>query len=226
MVAERFSHLVRRLTDPEVTQRLADAMPRIGGAESAVLILLADQDDPDVVYTERSATLRHHAGQVSFPGGRREADDPDVVTTALRETREEIGLDPGAVRVLGQLPARGLPVSAFDVVPVVGSWRGDRPVGVMDAAEVAAVHRYPISVLADPANRVTASLPGTGPVGPAWVLGGVFLWGFTGMLTASLLRLGGWSRPWDTSKVVEVPARFRIAESSTVAGTDVEEADA
>jgi hypothetical protein len=116
-------------------------------------------------------------------------------------------------------------VSAFDVVPVVGSWSGNTPIGAVDAGEVAAVHRFPISVLGDPANRVTASLPGVGPVGPAWVLGEVFLWGFTGMLTASLLRLGGWSRPWETSKVIEVPARFRIAERATMAGTNLEEAE-
>lgn len=175
---------------------------------AAVLVLLSDQPEPDLVLTVRSATLRHHAGQVAFPGGQREVEDPSPVSTALRETREEIGLGADQVTALGQLSSRDVWVSANLVVPVVGLWKGDAPISPQDSNEVAQIVRWPLATLADPSHRVMARHP-AGGVGPAWQMGEVFMWGLTANVVDAVLRLGGWELPWDKGHQVEVPPRFR-----------------
>lgn len=205
---EHFDMLVDALANPRLAERLATERRPEGAPGAAVLLLLSEYDDPDLLFTERSAHLRRHAGQISFPGGGFEPQDADYVATALRETWEEVGLPPDQVSVLGQLPATRLPVSSYDVAPVVGTWSGDDPLVLASPVEVAAIHRWRVSELVDPANRVTWKLPG-GHRGPAWQFGDIFLWGFTAYLTDALLRLGGWWRPWDTERVVEVPNRFQ-----------------
>lgn len=181
---------------------------------AAVLILLSDADRPDIVVTERSAHLNHHAGQVSFPGGQIDPTDAGPVEAALRETREEIGLAPSAVQVLGTLPVSHVAASGFDVVSVVGTWSGHEPVWAIDPAEVAAVYRFPVDGLADPLTRRSARLPG-GYVGPAFVFPDpndpateVVIWGFTAHIIDRLLPLGGWERAWDRDRTIEIPRRF------------------
>ncbi|WP_316669481.1 CoA pyrophosphatase [uncultured Propionibacterium sp.] len=200
--------LTRALADPVTADLLpAGWRARGRGRPSAVLLLLSDGPDPSLVYTERAAGLRNHGGQLSFPGGRAERVDDDAVATALREANEEIGLDADAVHVLGAMPAVSLSVTGFDVVPVVGWWRADAVLAPGDPHEVASIRTWPVSVLADPAGRVSARRAGR-TIGPAWRLGELFLWGFTALLTDLLLRIGGWERPWDAGRVVEVPERF------------------
>lgn len=204
-----FETLTARLADPDLADRLSPERRPHGPSRAAVLLLLSAAEDPDLLFTERGRGLRNHAGQVSFPGGGRESGDADEVATALREAREEVGLSPRHVHVLGTLPATRLPVSRFDVAPVVGWWAGVEPLAITSPDEVAAIHRWRVSELADPAHRVTSQHP-SGHRGPAWQFGDVFLWGFTAYLTDALLTLGGWARPWHRSRVVEVPARFLI----------------
>ena len=95
-------------------------LPKQPWRRAAVLLaLLADGDDISVVFTLRTAHLHAHAGQVSFPGGGAEAHDADAIATALRESHEEIGLDPARVQVLGTLDSY-ITVSGYEVTPVVG----------------------------------------------------------------------------------------------------------
>jgi 8-oxo-dGTP pyrophosphatase MutT (NUDIX family) len=92
-----------------------------GGTEAAVLLALYGYPDhPGLVFTERRLDLRRHAGEISFPGGRRDHDDEPLETTALREAEEEVGLPPAAVRMAGALPPVGTFVTGYKVHPFVG----------------------------------------------------------------------------------------------------------
>jgi 8-oxo-dGTP pyrophosphatase MutT (NUDIX family) len=205
------------VTVPPWLQPLVDALPTArpeqlsrflppdeGGRRSAVLVLFGEgPDGPDLLFIERAATLRSHAGQPAFPGGAQDDTDAGPVAAALREAQEEVGLDPAGVDVLGTLPALFLPPSGFVVTPVLAWWREPHDVGVVDRAEVAAVARIPIAELVDPANRLSISHP-SGWIGAAFAVRGLLVWGFTAGLTDRLLALGGWERPWDRSRVQEL----------------------
>lgn len=182
-------------------ERLSRFVPPSDGSgrHSAVLMLFASPDgaaEADVLLLQRAATLRSHAGQVAFPGGGTDPTDISSAATALREASEEVGLRPDTVDILAELPALFLPPSGYVVTPVLGHWREPHPVGVVDAAEVAAVRRLPVAELVDPANRFTVAHP-SGFRGPGFEVAGLFVWGFTAGLLDRLLRLAGWERPWD-----------------------------
>ena len=174
------------------------------GRPAAVLALFSTGPDPELLFTERAATLRRHAGQVSFPGGRLEAADPTAEDAALREAAEEVGLDPRGVDVLGRLPGTRLS-RAFNTTVVVGAWSGEQPLQA-DPGEVAQVLRYPLERLES--SEVRVMTPTSRGQGPAFVLDDIVIWGFTAHLTDRLLELGGWARPWDRTRVVTIPERF------------------
>jgi 8-oxo-dGTP pyrophosphatase MutT (NUDIX family) len=179
--------------------------PDGGGRESAVLLLFGEgPDGPDLLLIERASTVSSHAGQPAFPGGAVDDDDADVVAAALREAHEETGLDPSGVHVFATLPALWLPPSGFVVTPVLGWWREQSPVGVVDPGEIAAVVRVPLAELLDPANRVSVSHP-SGFVGPAFAVRGLLVWGFTAGLLSRLLALAGLEKPWDVSVTRPLP---------------------
>lgn len=104
-----------------------------------------------VLLTQRSAELKHHAGQVSFPGGRMEEHDADVVQTALRETHEEVGIPPQAIDVVGYLPPMPT-VTGYAVTPVVGLISDDVPLRI-DRTEVEYAFEVPLAFLLDPRNE-------------------------------------------------------------------------
>lgn len=189
------------------TAALAAGNPPAGVQPAAVLVLLSPT--PDLTFVERAHTLRAHPGQLAFPGGRLD-DGEGPVEAALRETYEEIRLHPREVTVLGSLAAHLGEGRPFNVTAVVGRWDGRSPIAAGDPAEVADVHRLSVAELADPAHRLTAVLERGGQVHrtPAFVMGELFLWGYSALLTDLVLRLGGWERPWDHSRVSAVPERF------------------
>ncbi|WAP52347.1 CoA pyrophosphatase [Arthrobacter sp. ATA002] len=200
--------LLRRSVDPATARR------------AAVLILFGDLDDQpsdfrsagvpdelDVLLVERAATLNDHPGQVAFPGGSLDASDAGPEAAALREAQEETGLDPDGVVVLGTLPQVGLPVSNFLVTPVLGWWDRPTPVDVVDYGESASVFRVPVADLLNPANRRTAVMRHGAGVhrSPAFLVNGVLVWGFTGIILNAVLEELGWTLPWDEEREI-VPA--------------------
>ncbi len=149
-----------------------------------------------VLLTQRTAHLRDHAGQISFPGGRSEAFDADATATALREAQEEVGLAPGSVEVLGELPTYTT-VTHFVVTPVVGIVRQAQPYQ-LDAQEVDSAFEVPLSFLMTPANhqrhrythegqsRDFLAMPWRDPSHPEPER---FIWGATAAMLRNVYRL-------------------------------------
>ena len=149
--------LRQRFADPP---RWAPELPGDGGRfkpegeaiAAAVLVPLVMRDNGlHVLLTQRTAHLREHAGQISFPGGRSEIDDVDEVATALRETEEEIGLDRSFIEVIGQLPVYTT-VTSFVVTPVVALVQPGFTL-LPDSFEVAEVFEVPLAFLMAPAHH-------------------------------------------------------------------------
>jgi 8-oxo-dGTP pyrophosphatase MutT (NUDIX family) len=184
--------------------------PPTGGRRSAVLILLGEQPEsgPDVLVLQRAASLRNHAGQPAFPGGGADPDDADAEATALREASEEVGLDPRTATMVATLPRLWIPVSGYVVTPVLAWWHAPHAVHPASPIEVAGVHRVPIRELVDSANRMKVRHQ-SGFTGPAFEVQGMLIWGFTAGVLSTLLDLGGWTLPWDETRVRDLPAVTR-----------------
>ena len=212
------AHLVDQLDrlEPQFFSRFLP--PDEGGRQSAVLILFGPGVDgeEDVVLTERSHSMRSHAGQVSFPGGAIDPADSGPVGAALREAREEVGLDPAGVQVVAELPALYLPPSNFVVTPILAWWAEPSPIDIVDHREVARVLRVPLSELTDPAKRFTITHP-SGFVGPAFDVDGLLVWGFTAGLLSKIIELAGLERSWDQGDHRPLPAHFVGPRDGSVA---------
>lgn len=169
--------------EPEISREPLSA--DVALMPAAVLIpLVMRMPEPTLLFTERTAHLSAHAGQISFPGGRVEKQDVSPVEAALRETQEEIGLDRQHIEVLGILPDY-VTVSGFRVTPVVALVQPPFELRA-DPAEVAAIFEAPLSFLMDGANHQCRTF--NSPIGErrtfyAMPYGEHFIWGATaGML--------------------------------------------
>lgn len=184
-IRERFAQT--RNQHPVVEAGLADDEPLIA---AAVLIpIVARASGLTLLLTQRTAHLRDHAGQVSFPGGRCEHDDPDPVFTALREAEEEVGVVPAQVEVFGCLPEY-LTSTGFRITPVVGLVTP--PLNLrLDDFEVAEVFEPPLEFVLDPANRRRETIEYRGVQREYWTMPwkGYYIWGATAGMLVSLQRL-------------------------------------
>ncbi len=112
--------VLREIADPVAPHPLLHAArPPSHPVPAAVLVPITCDERAEILLTVRHSALRSHPGQISFPGGRVDATDGDVAATALREAWEEVGIEPGAVEVLGSLPPY-LTGTGYSVVPVLG----------------------------------------------------------------------------------------------------------
>jgi len=162
-----------------------------GFVAAAVLVpLLCREEGVFLGYTLRPDEMPTNAGQISFPGGRRDPGDASLVATALREAEEELGIAPEHVEVLGKIDDVPTPVG-FVITPVVG-WLADPPEVVICEREVCEYFEVPIDELVDPANftdRGEREIAGiTYPV-PEFHVQGRLIWGATARITQRLLEV-------------------------------------
>ncbi len=164
---------------------------------AAVLLLVVNHPaQRTVVFTQRTAHLADHAGQISFPGGRCDAGDRTAERTALREAEEEVGIAPGRVEVLGRLPEYRTS-TGFSVTPVVG-WAEPPLAYRPDPHEVEDVFEVPLGFLLDARNHRYESAFYRGRMRRYWAMpyGERYIWGATaGMLVTFHRVLAGGGRP-------------------------------
>lgn len=158
---------------------------------AGVLIPLIDHGGSDigVLLTQRSADLKTHAGQVSFPGGRVEPGDQDITATALRETEEEVGIEQDGISVIGYL--RPMPtITGYAVTPVVGLIEGGYELSV-DTSEVEFVFEVPLEFLLEPGNRkpVRRDLHGSSVVMAEYHFQGKRIWGATAFILERFIKI-------------------------------------
>jgi 8-oxo-dGTP pyrophosphatase MutT (NUDIX family) len=169
--------------------------PEPGDRLAAVLVLLVGTDEPDVVFTERAATMSRHAGEMSFPGGLQDPEDDDLRATALRETAEELGVDVAAADVLGALPPIHTSVSGILVIPFVAVL-GELPELTVSDAEIARVVRVGLRKLAAIEEQRVREDNGIRWRGWWYVNGDTTVWGATGFMVHALLELVRKEAPW------------------------------
>ena len=173
---------------PDALKKRFDTDLKVAGV---LIPVVQRQVEPTVLLTRRSAALAHHAGQVSFPGGRMEPDDRDIVHTALRETHEEVGIVADAIEVVGCLPSMPT-VTGYAVTPVVGLVDNVSRL-LLDPMEVAVAFEVPLRFLLDRRNEHWGKRTIDGHDVPVveFRYGGERIWGATAsMLLAFRSALG------------------------------------
>lgn len=123
---------------------------------AAVLVAITDRPAPGLILTQRTETLRRHAGQIAFPGGRIDPGDAGPIAAALREAEEEIALAPDRVRLIGATD-RYRTGTGYDITPVIGIIPADLAL-MPGEGEVAAVFEVPLDHVLDPANHIEAEV--------------------------------------------------------------------
>ncbi len=162
--------------------------------ESAVLLLLYPSDPGNLhtLFIQRAGGRKVHSSQIAFPGGKRDHDDPDLQSTALREAKEEVGVDPGQVQLLGPLTEIFIPPSGYLVAPYVG-WIAHRPSFLPEPSEVKAILEAPIERFIGPeaigTRKVRAGKGGVRLTVPAYEWQGHPIWGATAMMLSELTML-------------------------------------
>jgi 8-oxo-dGTP pyrophosphatase MutT (NUDIX family) len=157
---------------------------------AAVLLLVVNHPaDPTVVFTQRTAHLADHAGQISFPGGRVDAGDATPERTALREAEEEVGIAADRVEILGRLPEYHTS-TGYCVTPVVG-WAEPPLAFRPDPHEVADVFEVPLAFLLDAGNHRYESAFYKGRMRKYWAMpyGERFIWGATAGMLVTFQRI-------------------------------------
>ncbi len=182
--------LRQRLAGPRQLQVvIEDAVPARLTSAAVLVPVIERPEGLTVLFTQRTAHLNDHAGQVSFPGGRCEVTDASPVFTALRETEEEIGLAPELIEILGIL-SEYRTGTGFSVTPVVGLVRPPFDLHP-DSFEVAEVFETPLAFLLDPANHQRHSMEIGGVLRHYYAMPyeGHFIWGATAGMLVSLHHL-------------------------------------
>ncbi len=177
--------LARRL----LTANAAAAMETRGGTDAAVLLALYGwPGEPGLIFTERRADLRRHAGEISFPGGRQDEADADLSATALREAQEEIRLDPAAVELVGALPPVSTFVTGYRVHPFVGLVAAPAELNLEpNPTEVETVLTFSLELLWESYEMRRLVRRGVPIHTPTYEVEGQLIWGATARILSHLL---------------------------------------
>jgi 8-oxo-dGTP pyrophosphatase MutT (NUDIX family) len=176
------------LRDLLLTPEQAVAMDAPGRTDAAVLVPIFHRSgEPVAVFTERRADLRRHAGEISFPGGRRDSPDEDLRTTALREAEEEVGLARDEVDLVGALPPVGTLVTGYRVFPFVGLVEPGR-IWAPQPTEVARVLELSLDDLVRGHERKRLTRRGVPIKTPTYTVDGHLVWGATARIVQHLLE--------------------------------------
>ncbi len=161
-----------------------------GGTDAAVLLpLYGWPEEPGLIFTERRADLRRHAGEISFPGGRQDDGDADLAATALREAEEEIALDPAAVELCGALPPTSTFVTGYRVHPFVGRVAHPAELGLEpNPAEVETVLTFSLDLLRENYEMRRLIRRGVPIHTPTYEVEGHLIWGATARILGDLIE--------------------------------------
>lgn len=160
-----------------------------GGTDAAVLLPLHGwPEKPGLIFTERRADMRRHAGEISFPGGRRDEGDADFAATALREAEEEIGLDPATVELCGALPPAATFVTGYRIHPYVGLVADPSELNLEpNPAEVETVLAFSLAGLRNGYAMRRLIRRGVPIHTPTYEVDGHLIWGATARILGDLL---------------------------------------
>jgi 8-oxo-dGTP pyrophosphatase MutT (NUDIX family) len=180
---------VARLAELLLTPEEAISMEARGGTDAAVLVALYGwPEEPGLLFTERRADLRRHAGEISFPGGRRDEGDVDLAATALREAQEEIGLHPAAVELNGALPPVSTFVTGYCIHPFVGQIAHPGELGLEpNPSEVETVLTFSLEVLRTSYDMRRLVRRGVPIHTPTYTVDEHQIWGATARILGDLL---------------------------------------
>ena len=157
---------------------------------SVLLLLFPEGEQLYICLTKRPQTMKHHPGQISFPGGKVEKDDTSAEMTALREAREEVGIDHDQIEILGKLSDLYVEVSQFSIQPFL-AWADQRPDFLVDFGEVEKLILFPVSDFV--ANEIISEIELETVTGSLQVkyypYDGEFIWGATAMILSELIEI-------------------------------------
>jgi 8-oxo-dGTP pyrophosphatase MutT (NUDIX family) len=174
-------------SSPSASPGLSETDAQIPAAVLVPLFLCGERGEPHVVLTKRRADLRRHAGEISFPGGRRDDEDADLAATALREAEEEIGLPRAQVSLLGALPQTSTFATNYVIHPFVGTI----PAGLAwspSAREVDSVLELPLDALRAARTQTDIKRRGITFTTDAYILDNQVIWGATARILEHLLE--------------------------------------
>ena len=181
-----------------LAQALSERVPReapLGELRpsAVMLLLLGEPWDERIVFQVRTQTVRHHKGEISLPGGRRDEGDQSFLHTALRETHEEVGVPPEAVSVLGTLDDVVTNVSSHLIRPYVGLAAPGVTPSITARREVDQLLEVPVRHLLDPACQVWKVVQQDGRPQPthAYEYQGHIIWGATARILGQFLEVAG-----------------------------------
>lgn len=169
-------------------ERLRDYRPASGRVDAAVLMAVTDAATPEIILTRRASHMNSHAGEVAFPGGRCDATDTSVIATALRESREEIGLTEDHVEIIGELDSFTSRIG-LRVKPIVGLVPHDTPL-LASPDEIESIFRVPLEYFLheEPVYTHKFRFMDQDVTVPSFNYDGYVIWGLTAFMIVDLMK--------------------------------------